>query len=873
MAEFVSTIAESVMAGLASFAYQEVCLAWGVEEELKRLRNTFSHIKLLIVDAEERQRKEPLLTQWLGRLKDACYDIDDVLDEFAFQEMQMKMLVPGGSIKGKVCIFFSRWNPIMFNFIMGHKIKEIRERLDDMGDEKSRFHLVERVGDWQVVHIKRETHSFVQPYDVIGREDDKKQVIIHLLNLNLKEASGGAPEHVSVISIIGLGGIGKTTLAKLVYNDHRVVRNFNMRMWVCVSDHFDHKRLVHDILTSATNQNCGDHESLDQMQKKLQDALRDKQFLLVLDDVWDKAHVGVTSSKWFDMKALLNVGAEGSKVIVTTRSESVASVMSSARVHQLKGLPFKVCKSLLIRRAFGQKGEEQRYQHLMEIAESIADKCGGVPLAVTTLGSLLHSKREKQVWSKVRDSDIWTLDQGNEDILPALKLSYDALPPYLKPCFAICSLFPKDYVFQSTDLVSLWMAQGFLQSSNPTRSKADQELEEIGLDYIRQLGSRFLFEIEEDSIDFIVFKMHNLVHDLAISVSKLECSSINFRPNPDTCKRVRHVSMSKDDLPTKKGERVPEFFLQLQKVWTILFPIPGHEGFSNKSVLKSCILKFKYLRVLDLRGSTFEELPGSVGNLSGLRYLNLSKNPSMQKLPGSICRLLNLQTLLLTNCEKLKKLPRDIGNLINLRTLVLTTNQTVMPEGIERLTSLRFLQVDSCSHLVSFGEMMQCLTNLRVLVISNCQSLETLPGDVENLTALKALAISDCVNLDLMRSGEGIRDLRSVSVSHLEALPPWLKESTDTLQSLSIKNCEGLKELPEWLQTFKLLEHLVIEYCPQLSSLPEGMHLLGALRELKIDGCSKLSERCKGKEGADWLKIVHVSKVTVDGEIVASNVD
>lgn len=144
---------------------------------------------------------------------------------------------------------------------------------------------------------------------------------------------------------------------------------------------------------------------------------------------------------------------------------------------------------------------------------------------------------------------------------------------------------------------------------------------------------------------------------------------------------------------------------------------------------------------------------------------------------------------------------------------------------------------------------------------------------MKNLTALKALAISDCVNLELMRSGEGIRDLRSVAVSHLEALPPWLKESTNTLQSLSIKNCVGLNELPEWLQTFKLLEHLVIEYCPQLSGLPEWMHLLGALRELKIDGCSKLSERCKGKEGADWFKIVHVSKVTVDGEIVASNVD
>ncbi|PQQ15547.1 putative disease resistance protein RGA4 [Prunus yedoensis var. nudiflora] len=286
--------------------------------------------------------------------------------------------------------------------------------------------------------------------------------------------------------------------------------------------------------------------------------------------------------------------------------------------------------------------------------------------------------------------------------------------------------------------------------------------------------------------------------------------------------------MSEDDLPMK-GERVPEFLRQLKKVWTILFPVPGHVGISSKSVLKACILRFKYLRVLDLSGSTFEVLPSSIGKLSRLRYLNLSKNPFIKKLPGSICNLLNLQTLLLSNCEQLSELPRDIGNLINLRTLVLTTNQMVLAGVIERLTSLRFLQT---------------------------------------------LGISDCEKLDLTTSGAGIRGLRSVSISsHLEALPHWLQDSANTLQSLRAKNCEDLKELPEWLQNFKLLQQLVIDYCPQLLALPQAMYHLGALRLLKIDGCSKLSERCNSKEGADWPKIAHVSKITLDGEIIASNDD
>ncbi|KAK9925798.1 hypothetical protein M0R45_023063 [Rubus argutus] len=526
MGEFAASIAEKAMNGLGSYTYEEVCLVWGVNDELAKLKVTFSDIKKGVLDAEEKQT---------GELKDVCYDVDDVLDEFAFKELQMQVLNNrGNSIEVKVRTFFSRWNPLVFNIKMGHKIKEIREKLDKVVAEKTSFSVSdkaekalfppeERSGEWQGVHEKRETHSFVHTYDVIGRDDDKKQIIIHLLNLKLKDP--GVGENVSVISISGLGGMGKTTLAKFVYNDKRVVKYFELRMWVYVSDHFDNKRLVRHIITSATNENCDDDESFEQLQKKLQNVLTDKHFLLVLDDVWDKDPIGVTISKWLDLKNLLNVGASESKIIVTTRNESVTSIMGSVYVHSLRGLRHEDCTSLFIQRAFGRRGEERRYPQLMEIGDDIAEKCGGVPLAITTLGSMLYLEREQHAWSKVRDSDIWELEQKHDDILPALKLSYDALPPYLKPCFAFCSLFPKDYTFRSSDLVPLWMAQGFLQSS-----KGSQEPEEMGLDFIRQICSRSLFQIHQDSIHFIAFEMHDLVHDLAISVSQVECSSDNFRP-------------------------------------------------------------------------------------------------------------------------------------------------------------------------------------------------------------------------------------------------------------------------------------------------------------------------------------------------------
>ncbi|CAB4273063.1 unnamed protein product [Prunus armeniaca] len=262
----------------------------------------------------------------------------------------------------------------------------------------------------------------------------------HLLKDTYTGEGDDEEENVSIISINGLGGLGKTTLAKLVYNDDRVVANFNLRIWICVSNDFDNKRLLLEIVTAATKETCED-ESIEEMSMKLQHSLKNKKLLLVLDDVWDKKPMGITFEKWIDFKE-----------------------------------------------------EEGNHPKLVEIGEDIVKKCGGVPLALYTIGGLLKPNKDERYWSHVRDTDIWKLEQESKSILPALKLSYDALPVYLKPCFAFCSLFPKDYIFRSEDLIPLWMAQGFVRSS---QEHGNQELEDIGQRYIRQLCSRYFFQIVE----------------------------------------------------------------------------------------------------------------------------------------------------------------------------------------------------------------------------------------------------------------------------------------------------------------------------------------------------------------------------------------
>ncbi|KAL6280501.1 hypothetical protein ACE6H2_017382 [Prunus campanulata] len=557
MESFSFNVAEKVLERLASHAYQQIRLALDVRAELNNLQETLSTIAKVLLDAEEKQRNDLLLTDWLGKLKDVCYDMDEVLDKFELQKLQMQVLNPRTRVKRKVRNFFSSYK-------MGQRIKDIRERLGEIAAAKAQFNLSERVADCHGMHMERETHSFVHAPDVIGRDKDKEEMIIHLLKERQID-QGDEEENVSVISINGLGGLGKTTLAKLVYNENRVVANFELRIWVCVSDDFDNKRLLREIVMAAANQKCGD-ESIENMQMKLRHALTGKKLLLVLDDVWDNGPMGITMKKWIDLKSLLNVGASGSKIIVTTRNESVALLMGHAHMHLLKGLRHSDCITIFIKVAFPHR-DEQDHPELMKIGEDIVKKCGGIPLALYTLGGLLYLNKDERYWSHVRDSDVWKLEQGSHDILPALKLSYDALPVYLKPCFAFCSLFPKDYVFRSAELIPLWIAQGFIQSSS---GKGNQELEDVGLNYIRQLCSRYFFQIEEDNFLFLRFRIHDLVHDLAISMARVEYSSLNFRPS-DSSKMVRHVSISQKDL-SKEKEEDPEFLLHLEKLRTILIP-------------------------------------------------------------------------------------------------------------------------------------------------------------------------------------------------------------------------------------------------------------------------------------------------------------
>ncbi|XP_062115663.1 putative disease resistance RPP13-like protein 1 [Humulus lupulus] len=251
-----------------------------------------------------------------------------------------------------------------------------------------------------------------------------------------------------------MGGLGKTTLAQVVYDDDRVQKYFELKVWITVSDEFDIFKITKEIFEGVTTNKCGT-ENIDELRRKLKEALRGKKFLFVHDDVWNESY-----SLWDALKSSFESGANGSKILVTTRSTIVASTMATGQIHHLQTLLNEDCWQLFVKHAFGSNFDQNSNKDLQALGRKIVEKCKGLPLALKSLGGLLRCEQNPKKWEDILGSDTWEeLYKKEGSILPALWLSYRHLPTHLKQCFAYCSIFPKDYEFEREKLILLWMAK------------------------------------------------------------------------------------------------------------------------------------------------------------------------------------------------------------------------------------------------------------------------------------------------------------------------------------------------------------------------------------------------------------------------------
>ncbi|PWZ19404.1 putative disease resistance protein RGA3 [Zea mays] len=805
LSAFMQALFEKVLAATIG----ELKLPPDVTEELQSLSSILSTIQFHVEDAEERQLKDKAARSWLAKLKDVADEMDDLLDEYAAETLRSKLEGPSNhdhlkKVRSCFCCFWL--NKCFFNHKIAQHIRKIEGKLDRLIKERQIIGPNMNSGtDRQEIKERPKTSSLIDDSSVFGREKDKETIVKMLLAPN--NNSGHA--NLSIIPIVGMGGLGKTTLTQLIYNDERVKEHFQLRVWLCVSENFDEMKLTKETIESVASGFSSATTNMNLLQEDLSKKLQGKRFLLVLDDVWNE-----DPEKWDRYRCALLSGGKGSRIIITTRNKNVGILMGGMTPYHLKQLSNDDCWQLFKKHAFVD-GDSSSHPELEIIGKDIVKKLKGLPLAAKAVSSLLCTRDAEEDWKNILKSEIWELPSDKNNILPALRLSYSHLPATLKRCFAFCSVFPKDYVFEKTRLVQIWMALGFIQP------QGRRKMEEIGSGYFDELQSRSFFQHHKSG-----YVMHDAMHDLAQSVSINECLRLDeglrlhdppHSSSPATARNARHLSFSCDNRSWTQFEA----FLGFKRARTLLL-LNGYKSITN-SIPSDLFIKLKYLHVLDLNRRDITELPDSIGNLKLLRYLNLS-GTGIEMLPSSIGRLFSLQTLKLQNCHSLDYLPKTITNLINLRWLEARTELINGIAGIGNLTCLQqleeFVVRKDKGYKISELKAINGITGQ--ICIKNLESVASVEEADEALLTKK----TNINNLHLIWSES--RRLTSKTADKdmkiLEHLQPHHE-----LSELSVKAFAGIY-FPNWLSKLTQLQTIHLSDCTNCSVLPA----LGVLPLLKF---------------------------------------
>ncbi|RVX04656.1 putative disease resistance RPP13-like protein 1 [Vitis vinifera] len=740
---------------------------------LKKLERKLVIVHAVLNDAEVKQFINSSVKKWLYLLKEAVYDAEDIFDEVATEAQRCKMEAAGyqTSTSQVGYILFTWFHAPFDNQSIEPRVEEIIDRLEDIAHDR----------------------------DALG--DGEKQKIIELLL-----SDDARSDEIGVISIVGMCGAGKTTLAQLLYNDQTVKEHFDLKAWVWVSEEFDPIKVTKTILEAIQEFDPNSQEAitndLNLLQLQLKESINMKKFLLILDDVWNE-----DSNNWDKLRTPLIVGSKGSKIVVTTRSTNVAIAMRAFHTHCLGGLSFED-SWLLFKKLVFETEDSSIHPQLEAIGKIIVVKCQGLPLAIKALGSFLRSKTEAREWDDILKSKM--CQWSSNELLPALTLSYYHLPSQLKRCFAYCSIFPKDYEFNKEKLILLWMAEGLLQED------FSKQMEEVG--DIKN-GSRIgeLRKLSDIQGRLKISKLHNVESGGDAMEANLKDKSLDKKTDDVTQKGAPWDKKTEDVI--QKGDILDNFqpHRNLKRLYISSF---GGSRFSDWIGNPS----FFSLVSLELFHCEHCSSLPPLGRLPSLKHLHVQGMTGIEKVGSEFYG----------NTSSSVTVNPFFPSLCTLRFKFMWNWEKWLCCGGRRgeFPRLQELYIINCPKLI--GKLSKQLRSLKKLEITNCPQLL---GASIRVPAIHELMMVNCGKLQLKRPACGFTCLEILEISDISQ---W-KQLPSGLKKLSIKECDSTETLLEGtLQSNTcLLQHLVIRN----SSFSRSLLMVGlpsTLKSLKIYNSTKL---------------------------------
>ena len=897
------------MAGLAvrfvvkligDFLIEEARCLQNVDEEVGRLHDELRRMAWFLEDVDARQKSNEGVENWVKDMRNIAYQVEDLLESCFLQVERTQQERRGFISRFIFCAHLP--NQLHTHCKFKREIQSLRAAVDDIwrGNLISGITGPHAYGEERSVdeEIMRQRKAVAHHSNVVGMENEKKAILDMLFSSNLKKKF--------VISIVGMGGLGKTTLARKVFEDPQIASHFDRLVWLDMTQKYKEDKLLKDLVMQVSKIQSEELEKMTQWELRLSvhQSLQSMKYLIVMDDAWEREAL-------YLIKCYVPHEDNGSKVLITTRKQEVPVVFNPfSPPYHLRFLNEEESWELFLRKAFPIIDERSHCKgELQEVGEQMVRKCGGLPLALVVLGEFLSTRRRSVTeWRRIAETFVWLHNEEGEKCIKILALSYVDLPQHLKWCFLYLGAFPENMKIDAQKLIRLWIAEGFIDD------KKETTLEKSAEEYLEELVERYLVEVTERSPRKVEeFRVHYLLRELAISKASelgfFDSSSVALQPDIFPYTSARHLSLSTS----------PEEFISQHPPTPKLRTLLGF-NFGSRPI-DLCLSRLKLIRVIDLEGAPIQVVPNQIGDLVNLRYLGF-RNTWIKSLPNSIEKLTRLQTLDIRQ-TLIEQLNSTVWRIKTLRHVLIPPSLKPCGVHLGSLTKLQVLEEAMASDWIFWG--LPKLVSLRTLRLTSIESNhhQALSVALHGFSFLTTLELEGELIPTILSILSGLRDLHTlILIGQIQGFPQthsyqWpyglsiLKLSDtfldqDPLPSLGkLWNLRVLdlrmdayrgKEMTcprnafpqlrtlnvhylNWLEKWTLddgvmlrLENLVMCGLKNLTMLPQGLKNLTYLKKLTLANMSAaLNAQVNKENGEDWENIQHIPCITVDHVFISGH--